>query len=96
MARKNQPKNCQLCDQSRDLQFHHLIPRKLHRRSGFRKRYDKETLNRGVFLCRICHRGLHKIYDEMTLAKQFDNIQKLKTDLQVQKHIAWSAKQKLS
>ena len=87
---------CQLCQQKRHLTFHHLIPRKLHRRSGFKKRFNREELNRGIDICRPCHNGLHRLYDEMTLAKQFATLPLILTDEQLQKHIQWSAKQKVN
>ena len=89
-----QPQHCQLCQRLVPLTFHHLIPRKVHRRTYFRKHYDKAGLNTGIWVCRRCHKGIHRLYDEMTLAKQFSNLDALKNDPTMQKHIAWVAKQK--
>ncbi|MEM7193858.1 MAG: HNH endonuclease [Pseudomonadota bacterium] len=94
MARQPRPDHCELCLQKRSLTFHHLIPRKLHRRSHFRKHYSRDTLNNGIFICRICHRGLHRLHDEMTLGKAFNSIGKILGDDAVARHIRWSAKQK--
>ena len=85
---------CELCERNIDLTFHHLIPKKLHRRSHFQKLYTKDSLNQGVSLCRQCHRGIHKLYDEMTLAKELYTIELLRTDDAVKRHISWVAKQK--
>ena len=87
---------CVLCKQARELTFHHLIPRKMHRRTHFRKHFSKTELNQGIEVCRPCHKGLHRLYDEMTLAKQFYSLELLLTDPQIQKHIQWSGKLKLS
>ncbi|MBT8449160.1 MAG: hypothetical protein KJO69_05695 [Gammaproteobacteria bacterium] len=76
------------------LTFHHLIPRKMHRRTFFRKNYDKRQLAKGIWICRQCHSGLHKLYDEMTLAKQFNTLARLRDDPPIQKHVLWVAKQK--
>lgn len=46
-------------------------------------------------ICRRCHSGLHKLYDEMTLAKQFNTLEALRNDPALQKHCAWVAKQKI-
>ena len=35
--------HCQLCGRETPLQFHHLIPRKVHKRAYFARRYDRET-----------------------------------------------------
>lgn len=83
---------CQLCDCERPLTFHHLIPRKMHRRKHFRSHYDKEQLNSGVMVCRYCHNAIHRLYDEMTLAKEFASLEQLLADDAVQKHIAWVKK----
>jgi maltoporin len=74
--------------------FHHLIPKKMHRRTYFRKNYTKLELNQGIDICRKCHTGIHKRYDEMTLAKQFATLENLSSDPDLQQHFAWVAKQK--
>jgi len=61
--------SCQLCQRCTLLTAHHLIPRKLHRRNWFRKHYTRTELQSVVALCGDCHRALHKLYDEMRLAK---------------------------
>jgi len=96
MARKHTMESCELCLQKRNLSFHHLIPRKLHRRKGFRKKYDQEMLDKGLYLCNLCHKGLHKLYDELTLANNFGNKEAIVADQAMAKHIAWSVKQKVS
>ncbi len=85
---------CELCKRTLSLTFHHLIPKKMHRRTHFRKAYSKNELNAGVNVCRRCHSGLHKLYDEITLAKQFNTIDRMRADEAIQRHSAWVAKQK--
>ncbi|GAA0794520.1 HNH endonuclease [Marinobacterium sediminicola] len=85
---------CQLCGRKIALTFHHLIPRKMHRRPRFYKQYTREQLNQGIWVCRACHRGIHKHYDEMTLARDYNTLEQLQTDSQLQKHVAWVAKQR--
>ncbi|MAM88662.1 hypothetical protein [Allohahella sp. A8] len=88
------PECCELCARPVDLTFHHLIPRKVHRRAHFQKRYDREQLNAGIWICRLCHRGLHRLYDEMTLARDFSTLERIQADEAIARHIAWCAKQK--
>lgn len=85
---------CLCCGRITALTFHHLIPKKLHRRAYFRKNFDKPALNQGVNICRACHDGIHDLYDEMQLAKQFSTPENLTADDALQKHFAWVAKQK--
>ena len=42
----NQTK-CKLCARIRPLEFHHLIPKKVHRRTFYRKNYSRDQLNIG-------------------------------------------------
>lgn len=85
---------CRLCGRHAALTFHHLIPRKLHRRRHFRKHHDRETLQQGIAICRLCHKGLHRLHDEMTLAKQLSTLEALRADPAVQRHVAWVRKQR--
>ncbi|NET74062.1 MAG: hypothetical protein F6K62_24945 [Sphaerospermopsis sp. SIO1G2] len=86
---------CPLCHRTLDLTFHHLIPKKLHRRTHYRKNYSKETLNQGIDICRKCHSGLHAIYSEVELGKRFNTIEAITADEALQKHFAWVAKQRV-
>ena len=86
---------CSLCGRDTELTFHHLIPRKLHRRTFFRKRVPREALQAGVDLCRACHDALHRLYDEMTLAKRLNSLDALRADPALQRHVHWVRKQRL-
>lgn len=86
--------SCALCSRVTALTFHHLIPRKMHRRPRFRKDYSREQLNAGIDVCRRCHSGLHRLHDEMTLAKQLNTLEALQEDDAVQRHVSWVSKQK--
>lgn len=85
---------CQLCARESALTFHHLIPRKLHRRNRFAKHYSREQLNEGVMLCRRCHRGVHKLYSEMELGSRLNTLEALRQDPAVARHVVWVARQK--
>ena len=85
---------CEFCERSIALTFHHLIPKKMHRRAHFKKAHSKTTLNAGVNICRRCHTGIHKLYDEMTLAKNLYTADLLRSDEALARHFKWVAKQK--
>jgi len=76
------------------LTFHHLIPRKLHRRVHFKKHFKKAALNRGIMICRRCHSGIHTFYDEMTLGKSLNALESLTSDAQLKMHFDWVARQR--
>ncbi len=85
---------CAFCGREVPLTFHHLIPRKLHRRTYFKKHYEKTELSFGVNICRECHNGIHDLYDEMTLFLRFSDPEALKEDPALKKHFAWAKKVK--
>ena len=93
MSRRVGP--CALCGRQAPLTFHHLIPRKMHRRPRFRRRYDRQTLAAGIELCRLCHRGVHRLYDEMTLAERLNTLERLQADEAVARHVAWVQRQRI-
>ena len=90
----NKPDNCSLCHRHIALQFHHLVPRKVHRRTYFRKHFTREELATGVYVCRKCHSGIHKLFDEMQLAKEFNTLEKLRESAELARHVQWVARQK--
>lgn len=95
MATDNQHDGaCLFCGRQTLLTFHHLIPRKVHRRTRFRKHYDRDTLNQGVLICRPCHRGIHRRFTEMELATHYNTEERLRSDQVLQRHFAWVARQK--
>ena len=94
LKRREHQGSCACCGRATTLTFHHLIPRKLHRRAAFKKHYSREELNQGIAVCRVCHNGIHDLYTEMQLAKEFSNLNALLADAALKIHFAWVAKQK--
>ncbi|HSG02649.1 MAG TPA: hypothetical protein VLA39_02880 [Marinobacterium sp.] len=94
MNTRNKPRECQLCQRVIGLTFHHLIPRKVHSRPRFRKKFSREALNQGVWLCRDCHRAVHRFYDEITLAKEYNSLEALLNSEIIQRHIDWQRRQR--
>ena len=86
---------CPFCGRKLPLTFHHLIPKKLHRRARFRKSYSRDKLNLGVDICRQCHDGIHERYDEMRLYREFDAPEKIAADPELARYFQWVARQKV-
>lgn len=76
------------------LTFHHLVPRKVHRRAYFKKNFSREDLGRGINICKLCHRGIHVLYKEMHLARELNTLKALQDDPATMKHCGWVSKQK--
>ena len=68
----------------------------MHRRTHFKKHYTKVELAQGVRICRQCHNGIRKFYDEMQLAKHFNTKALLREDHALAQHFGWVAKQRIS
>ncbi len=94
-TRRGRVGSCPFCHRELPLTFHHLIPKKLHRRTRFRKQFSREELNRGIDICRQCHDGIHDRYDEMTLYRDFDEPAKLAADPALARYFEWVARQKV-
>lgn len=89
------PDVCELCGRAKPLTFHHLIPKAMHGKTRYRKRYTKEEMHtRGLMVCRLCHNGIHDLIEEKQLGEEFNTKEKLLTHEPLLKHIAWVRKQK--
>jgi rubrerythrin len=86
---------CPLCERHLLLTFHHLIPKKMHRRTRFRKAYTRAELAQGVWVCRECHSAIHRFFDEMTLARDLNTLALLQAEPQLQRHAQWLAKRRV-
>lgn len=87
---------CELCGRDVVLTFHHLIPCKVHGKKRFLRRHGKETMQRrGLYLCRLCHNGIHDIIpDEKELAESYNTRELLLAHEGIARHVRWAAKQK--
>ena len=95
MRKKPDTLQCELCHRKAPLTFHHLIPRKVHRRARFKKHYAVEQLQQGIWVCYPCHRAIHKRHDEMELALMFNTLEALQSDPALVSHIEWVKKQRV-
>ena len=95
MSREQKIGICPLCYRNARLTFHHLIPKKMHRRAHFKKRYTKQKLNEGIAICRQCHDGIHRFYSEMTLAKTLNTQKALQQDVDLANYFDWVSKQRI-
>lgn len=86
---------CELCGRNKPLTFHHLIPKAMHGKKRFQRRHSKEEMRtRGIYICRLCHNGIHDLLTERELAEQYPTREKLLEHEPLCKHIAWVKKQK--
>lgn len=86
---------CPCCGRVTKLTFHHLIPKKMHRRTYFKKHVSRAVRAEGIMICRQCHSGIHRFYDEMTLAKKLNTLALLTSDPALARFFAWVGKQRI-
>ncbi|PSN11759.1 hypothetical protein C7293_23050 [filamentous cyanobacterium CCT1] len=77
---------CQLCHRPTELTEHHLVPRQYTRR---RKLPPSDT----VLLCRPCHKHIHTLFDNHTLARELNTLDRLQAEPRLQRFVAWVSKQ---
>ncbi|MEM1113795.1 MAG: hypothetical protein AAGI11_17915 [Pseudomonadota bacterium] len=75
------------------LTFHHLIPRRVHRKRRYRRHFRREQLLQGIYLCRDCHDAIHRAYSEQELATHFSTPEALAADPGLARHFAWLSRQ---
>jgi hypothetical protein len=67
---------CEFCEREQKLTEHHLIPRAVHSKKKFLKRFGKEEMkSRTVDLCKLCHKGVHRLFSEKELAEEYKDKQ---------------------
>ena len=88
--------HCELCNQFTKLTFHHLIPKKVHKKKKFIREFGRpEMKSRGLDLCKLCHDGIHDLVpSEKELAEDYNTKEKLLADDRISKHVEWASKQK--
>lgn len=75
---------CQLCEREiEQLTVHHLIPKQ-----------KKGTHGPTIDICSACHRQIHTLFDNKRLAAELNTLEKLQSEPQLQKFVAWVKKQK--
>ena len=92
-SRRSVKGECPFCGRSLPLTFHHLIPKKMHRRKRFKRLYERADLARGIYLCRDCHDGIHTAYSERELAERLATPEALYADDELARHFQWLSRQ---
>lgn len=87
--------SCELCQREKPLQFHHLIPKRLHKKRFYRLKYDKEFLaHQGIWLCPECHRQLHLLFTHEELGRRYHTLEAILDSEKVQKFLRYIRKKK--
>ncbi|MDT8895382.1 hypothetical protein RSO41_12020 [Halomonas sp. I1] len=86
------PEHCQLCGRAAPLTRHHLIPRALHGKARYRRRFDRaERLASILWVCHPCHRHLHAVLSERELAEHYRSREALLGHPEIRAFVEWLA-----
>ncbi len=79
---------CQLCQRELEkLTVHHLVPRQTVKR-------QQAEAGETIDICSACHRQIHSLFSNKTLAKNLNTIEKLRAEPKMEKFLIWVRKQK--
>ena len=79
-----EPPVCELClRESARFTEHHLVPRSRGGRHGPK-----------ALLCPTCHRQLHAMFSEKTLANELNSVERLRADPDFAGYLKWASRQK--
>jgi Fe-S oxidoreductase len=83
---------CAICEREETLTRHHLIPRTRHHNKRNKKDFDRVTVKAIIGMCRPCHSQIHQLFSEKQIERDFNAIEKLRSDPEVTKFAKWIRK----
>ena len=94
MRGKKNKEKCELCGRENStLTFHHLVPKKLHKKNAVNQLFPDTDLNSyGIIVCSPCHKMIHKKINHFELAAQYYSLEKLKKHFELSKFITFQQK----
>lgn len=87
--------HCELCKrENQELTFHHLVPKKTHKKSYVQKLHSDKDLNTfGIDICKPCHKAIHIMIDHKELAMNHYTLDLLFSHQKLAEAIKFNAKQ---
>lgn len=86
---------CPICEKHLYLTKHHLIPRTTHTSKWFKNHCSKEDKTRYFYICFECHSGIHDLFDEKELARQYNTEELLMATEQMKNYKIYALKRKV-
>lgn len=93
-AKSHKPECCETCQREVELTFHHLVPKKMQTKKPiirFHKNVD--LMHFGIWVCKDCHKKIHKRFTHHQLATQYFTLSRLMEDYKFQQFVGWVGKQ---
>ncbi|KZT74221.1 hypothetical protein DAEQUDRAFT_683093 [Daedalea quercina L-15889] len=91
---KTRTLECEICERSVPLTYHHLIPREVHAKALKKKWHPEVMLNSVAWLCRPCHSTVHQVASNEQLATEYYTIDRLLGREDIQKWRKYISKQR--
>ncbi|KAI0323322.1 hypothetical protein GY45DRAFT_1332613 [Cubamyces sp. BRFM 1775] len=91
---KTRTKECEICERTVPLTYHHLIPREVHDKARKKKWHPESMLNSVAWLCRPCHTAVHHVASNEDLAREYYTVERLLAREDIQKWRKYAAKQR--
>ena len=86
---------CEFCKREKELTKHHLIPKFVHGKRRFLRRFGKKAMTHQLAnICQTCHNGVHDLFTEKELAESYFTVERLLADERMERHIAWARRQR--
>ena len=94
-VKPEKPPACSLCGREKKLQFHHLVPRALHRKRAVARTHARVDLaHHGIWVCRLCHHQIHRFFSSRELAESFHTPELLRVEPRMERFLRWARKQR--
>jgi hypothetical protein len=77
---------CELCERQTRVTAHHLRPKEVHNKY-LKKGFTRAELAQCAFVCRPCHSAIHRAASNDELAKDWYNIELLRTNASVMRFV---------
>lgn len=87
---RSEVKSCELCGRPvARLTRHHLIPRSRHRKKRAKRNFTRERMQQVALVCPACHRQIHKTFTEKELEQDYNTIESLREQPEIDKFVSW-------
>ena len=67
----------------------------MHKRPEFKKKFSLIERQSGINICRRCHRMVHRLENERTLAREYFTLEALLSHEGVARYVEWAKKHPL-
>ncbi len=94
-SKPHKPDRCETCQREVELTFHHLVPKKMHTKKPILRLHEEiDLMHYGSWVCKDCHKKIHKRFTHHQLATWYYTVPRLLDDHKFRLFVEWVSKQK--